>query len=112
TMNEPDTPFEPQIGGVPNPDENSTMGTETPNPRINFESGKIHTGSATDDAETAARAAADKYQGKAEKALGNAQERVRSFQKQIEQEVREKPTKAVFTLLGIGFLLGLIFRRH
>jgi ElaB/YqjD/DUF883 family membrane-anchored ribosome-binding protein len=25
--------------------------------------------------------------------------------------VRENPTKAVFTALGIGFVLGLIFRR-
>jgi ElaB/YqjD/DUF883 family membrane-anchored ribosome-binding protein len=44
--------------------------------------------------------------------LGDAQERVQSFKKEIEQEVREKPTKAVFILIGIGFLLGLIFRRR
>jgi len=25
--------------------------------------------------------------------------------------VRENPTKAIFTALGIGFVLGLIFRR-
>jgi ElaB/YqjD/DUF883 family membrane-anchored ribosome-binding protein len=54
----------------------------------------------------------DKYRGKAEQALGDAQKRVQSFQKEVEQEVREKPTKAVFTLLGIGLLLGLIFRRR
>jgi ElaB/YqjD/DUF883 family membrane-anchored ribosome-binding protein len=28
-----------------------------------------------------------------------------------EQYVRENPTKAVFTALGVGFVLGLIFRR-
>jgi ElaB/YqjD/DUF883 family membrane-anchored ribosome-binding protein len=111
-MNEPYTPFEPQVGAAPKSDEKPTIETETANPTINFESGKTQTGSATDDVKTAARATADKYRGKAEQALGDAQKRVQSFQKEVEQEVREKPTKAVFTLLGIGFLLGLIFRRR
>ena len=110
-MNEPYNPFEPQIGTVPKSDEKPTMGTETTNPTTNFESGKIQTGSAT-DLKAAARATADEYRGKAEQALGEAQKRVQSFRKEVEQEVREKPTKAVFTLLGIGFLLGLIFRRR
>ena len=111
-MSEPYTPFEPQIGGAPNTDENSTIGTETTDPSIKFESGETHTGSSTDDVKTAARATADKYRGKAEEALEDTQERVQSFQKEIEQEVRENPTKAIFTVLGIGFLLGLIFRRR
>jgi ElaB/YqjD/DUF883 family membrane-anchored ribosome-binding protein len=111
-MNEPHTPFEPQIGAAPKPEEKATLGTETTNPTNNFESSKTLTGSATDDVKTAARATADKNRAKAEQALGDAQERVQSFQKEIEQEVRGKPTKAVFTLLGIGFLLGLIFRRR
>ena len=111
-MNEPYTPFEPQIGAAPKSDEKPAIGTGTTNPSIKFESGKTHTGSATGDIKTAARATADKYRDKAEQALGDAQKRVQSSQKEIEQEVREKPTKAVFTLLGIGFLLGLIFRRR
>jgi ElaB/YqjD/DUF883 family membrane-anchored ribosome-binding protein len=36
---------------------------------------------------------------------------VRTFQEDGEQYVRDNPTKAVFTALGIGFVLGLIFRR-
>jgi ElaB/YqjD/DUF883 family membrane-anchored ribosome-binding protein len=111
-MNQPHTPFEPQIGEGPKADEKPTIGTETTNPTINFESGKTHTGSAIEDAKTAARAKADKYRSKAEQALGDAQERVQSFQKEIEGEVRENPTKAIFTVFGIGFLLGLIFRRR
>jgi ElaB/YqjD/DUF883 family membrane-anchored ribosome-binding protein len=111
-MNEPYTPFEPQIGAAPKSDEKSTIETETTSPSIEFGSSKTQTGSATDDLKTAARATADKYRAKAEQALGDAQKRVQSFQKEVEQEVREKPTKAVFTLLGIGFLLGLIFRRR
>jgi ElaB/YqjD/DUF883 family membrane-anchored ribosome-binding protein len=111
-MNEPYTPFEPQIDGAPKSDEKSTIKTETTSPSIEFGSSKTQTDSATDDLKTAARATADKYRGKAEQAWGDAQKRVQSFQKGVEQEVREKPTKAVFTLLGIGFLLGMIFRRR
>ena len=111
-MNEPYTPFEPQIGEGPKADENSTIGTETTDPSIKFESGETPTASSTDDVKTAARATADKYRDKAEEALDDAQERVQSFQKEIEGEVRENPTKAIFTVLGIGFLLGLIFRRR
>jgi len=36
---------------------------------------------------------------------------VRTFQDDAEQYVRENPTKAVVTALGIGFVLGMIFRR-
>jgi ElaB/YqjD/DUF883 family membrane-anchored ribosome-binding protein len=42
---------------------------------------------------------------------GDARQRARTFQEDSEQYVRENPTKAVFTALGIGFVLGLIFRR-
>ena len=111
-MNEPYPPFEPQIGEVPKADEKPTIGTETTNRTINFESSKTQTGNANEDLKAAACATADKYRGKAEQALGDAQKSVQSFQKEVEQEVRQKPTKAVFTLLGIGFLLGLIFRRR
>ena len=40
-----------------------------------------------------------------------ARDRARTLQEDGEQYVRENPTKAVFTALGIGFVLGLIFRR-
>ena len=38
-------------------------------------------------------------------------DRVRSFQDDSKQYVRENPTKAVFTALGVGFVLGFTFRR-
>ena len=53
----------------------------------------------------------DEARGKAEQAWGDAKDRVRTFQEDAEQYVRENPTKAIFTALGIGFVLGLIFRR-
>ena len=76
-----------------------------------LESSKQHARKAAEDLKSAAGAIAGEYRGKAEQALGDATERVRTFQEDAEQYVRENPTKAVFTALGIGFVLGLIFRR-
>ena len=87
-----------------------------------FESSKTHVKKAAEDLKSAAGvmagdlksaagAMADEYRGKAEQAWDDARERVRTFQEDGEQYVRENPTKAVFTALGIGFVLGLIFRR-
>ena len=76
-----------------------------------FESSKGHVRKAAEDLRTAATDIAGEYRGKAEQAWGDAQDRVRTFQEDGEQYVRDNPTKAVFTALGIGFLLGIIFRR-
>jgi ElaB/YqjD/DUF883 family membrane-anchored ribosome-binding protein len=35
---------------------------------------------------------------------------VRTLREDGEEYVRENPMKAVFTALGVGFMLGLIFR--
>lgn len=87
-----------------------------------FESSKTHARKAAEDLRDAAGAIAGEYRGKAgqawdeargraENAWDDAKVRARSFQEETEQYVRENPTKAVFTALGIGFILGLIFRR-
>jgi ElaB/YqjD/DUF883 family membrane-anchored ribosome-binding protein len=87
-----------------------------------FESSKTHVRKAADDLKSAAGvmagdlksaagAMADEYRGKAEQVWEDARDRARTFQEDGEQYVRENPTKAVFTALGIGFVLGLIFRR-
>jgi ElaB/YqjD/DUF883 family membrane-anchored ribosome-binding protein len=110
-MNEPNCSFEPQIGSSPTPDEGSKTAVQTDS-TSKFDSSKTQTNRAIDDLKSAARATADAYRGKAEQALGDARERARSFQSEIEQEVRENPKKAIFSVLGIGFLLGLIFRRR
>ena len=55
-MNEPYTPFEPQIGATPKSDEKRAIGTETTNPSIKFESGKTHAASTTDEIKIADRA--------------------------------------------------------
>ena len=87
-----------------------------------FESSKTHVRKAADDLKSAAGvmagdlksaagAMAEEYRGKAEQAWEDARDRARTLQEDGEQYVRENPTKAVFTALGVGFVLGLIFRR-
>ncbi len=49
--------------------------------------------------------------GTVEQTWDDARDRARIFQEDSKQYVRENPTKAVFIALGIGFVLGLIFRR-
>jgi len=96
-------------------------------------SSKVHARKAAEDLRDAAEAVAGEYRGKAEQAwgeargkaekvwtdargkaehaFGDARTRARTFQDDAEQYVRENPTKAIFTALGVGFVLGLIFRR-
>jgi len=59
----------------------------------------------------AASTMAEDYGDKATQAWGDAKVRVRTLQEDGEDYVRENPMKAVMTALGIGFVLGLIFRR-
>jgi len=73
--------------------------------------GVKHAGKATADVSSAAGTTVEEYQGRAQKVWNDAGHRVRSFHDKSEQYIRENPTKAVFTALGVGFLLGTIFRR-
>ena len=95
------------------PEENKSKqeGSGMPDAQDKLESSKQHARKAAEDLKSAAGAIAGEYRGKAEQAWGDATERARTFQEDAEQYVRENPTKAVFTALGIGFVLGLIFRR-
>jgi len=70
-----------------------------------------HAHKAAEDVRAAAGAMTDEYLGRAEVIWDDARDRVRSFQGDSEQYVRENPTKAVFAALGAGFLLGFTFRR-
>jgi ElaB/YqjD/DUF883 family membrane-anchored ribosome-binding protein len=73
--------------------------------------GETHVRKAAEDLRSAAGATTDEYLGRAEGVWDDARRRVRNFQGDSEQYVRENPTKAVFIALGIGFLLGFTFRR-
>jgi ElaB/YqjD/DUF883 family membrane-anchored ribosome-binding protein len=76
-----------------------------------LQSSRTHARQAAEDLKSAAGVIAEEYRGKAEQAWDDAKDRVRTFQQDADQYVRENPTKAVFTALGVGFILGLIFRR-
>jgi len=75
------------------------------------ERGGTHARKAAEDLGSAAGAMANKYLGRAEEVWDDSIDRVRSFQDDSKQYIRENPTKAVFTALGVGLLLGFIFRR-
>lgn len=87
-------------------------GTSMP-PRAEDEvqSSAEHARKAAESLRSAAGAVAEEYRGRAEEVWQDASQRVRGFQEDAEQYVRDNPTKAIFTALGIGFVLGLIFRR-
>jgi ElaB/YqjD/DUF883 family membrane-anchored ribosome-binding protein len=73
--------------------------------------GATHAHKAAEDLRPAAGATADEYRARGKEVWDDALQRVRSFQDDSKQYVRANPTKAVFTALGVGFVLGLIFRR-
>ena len=87
----------------------STAGGSSPqNERAHSESEEWRS---TPDLKSAATTMAEDYRDKATQAWGDAKVRVRTLQEDGEDYVRENPMKAVMTALGIGFVLGLIFRR-
>ena len=63
-----------------------------------------------EDLKSTALGVAEDYTEKASKALDEAKERVGALRDDGEDYVRENPMKAVFTALGVGFMLGFIFR--
>ncbi|MGI9172240.1 MAG: DUF883 family protein [Chthoniobacterales bacterium] len=86
-------------------------GPSTAAAQSKIESSKGHAKKAADDLRSAATDIAGEYRGKAEQAWGDAQDRVRTMQEDGEQYVRENPMKAVLSALGIGFVLGMVFRK-
>jgi ElaB/YqjD/DUF883 family membrane-anchored ribosome-binding protein len=75
------------------------------------ERGVTHARKAAEDLGSATGKIVKEYRDKAEQAWDDAKDRVQTFRQDADHYVRENPTKAVFTALGIGFVLGLIFRR-
>jgi ElaB/YqjD/DUF883 family membrane-anchored ribosome-binding protein len=82
-----------------------------PEAKQKAERGGTHARKAAEDLGSAAGAMANKYIGRAEEVWDDSIDRVRGFQDDSKQYIRENPTKAVFTALGVGLLLGFIFRR-
>ena len=95
-------------------------GTHAPNAA--FKSGADHARKAAEDFRTAAtekagelRTAAEdrarEFRRVAEERAKEFQTRARTLGEDADTYVRENPLRAVATALGIGFVLGLIFRR-
>jgi ElaB/YqjD/DUF883 family membrane-anchored ribosome-binding protein len=96
-------------------------------------SAKEHVKSAADDFKTAASAKAEEirraaeqkaeelrhvaeskareFRGVAEGAWSDAQSKAKTWQAGSETYIRENPTRAILVALGLGFLLGLLFRK-
>lgn len=92
-------------------DENINQGGGTTGAQNKLESSRTYTAHAAEDLKSAATGMAEDYRGKAEQIWDDAKERVGTLQENGENYVRQNPMKAVFTALGIGFALGLTFRR-
>ncbi len=80
-------------------------------PTAKLESSKTHARQAAEDVKSAASSMADDYREKATQVWDDAKGRVRTLQEDGEDYVRENPMRAVVTAVGVGFVLGLIFRR-
>lgn len=90
---------------------NQGVGAGSAVPQSKLESSKTHARRAAEDLKSAATSVAGDYRDKAVQAWDDARGRVRTLQEDGEDYVRENPMRAVFTALGVGFVLGLIFRR-
>ena len=91
-------------------DENMNEGGGTTDAQNKSESNKTQAKRAAEHLKSVTTAIAEDYRDKATQAWSDAKVRVRTLQGDGEDYVRENPMKAVFTALGIGFVLGLIFR--
>ena len=93
-------------------DQNQTgQGPAVPPQAKEAKRGVTHARKAAEDLRSAAGAMADEYRERGKEVWDDTLHRVRSFQDDSKQYIRENPTKAVFTALGVGLVLGLIFRR-
>ena len=73
-------------------------------------SGVKHARKAAEDLRSSVGAMAEEYRGRLEE-YGTIRSIASAFSGRQQAIVRENPTKAVFTALAVGFVLGLIFRR-
>jgi ElaB/YqjD/DUF883 family membrane-anchored ribosome-binding protein len=92
-------------------DENMNQGGGATAAQNKLESSKTHAKHAAADLKEATTAIAEDYRDKAAQAWDDAKVRVRTLREDGEDYVRENPMRAVFATLGIGFVLGWIFRR-
>ena len=91
-------------------DENMNPGVGMAAAENKLESNRAQAQRAAEALESATAKVAEDYRDEADKSWDETKERVRTWQEDGEDYVRENPIKAVFAALGIGFVLGLIVR--
>jgi ElaB/YqjD/DUF883 family membrane-anchored ribosome-binding protein len=106
---------------------------QKPDPQTEADKGKDHLKAAADNFKTAATAKAEEirkaaeqkaeeirvaaeekakqYRGQAENAWSDARTKAKYWQTEGEAYVRDNPGRAVLVALGVGFALGLLFRK-
>ena len=86
----------------------STAGESSPqNKRAQSES---EWSSTSEDMKSTVTALPQDYTDQASKELNETKQRLRTLREDGEDYVRKNPMKAVFTALGVGFVLGLIYK--
>jgi len=91
-------------------DENMNPGVGMAAAENKLESDEARVQRAAEALKSATANVAEDYRDKAQQSWDETKVRVRTWQDEGEEYVRENPMKAVFTALGIGFVLGLIIR--
>ena len=86
---------------------NSVGGSTTRKEEVRADEEARHMG---EEVKSASPAVAKNYTEEASTVLDKAKERVRTLREDGEDYVRKNPTKAVFTAMGVGFVLGLIYK--
>ena len=76
-----------------------------------FEASKAHAHAAAAEMRDAAAEAAREFRERASGVAGEWKEKAQNVQREIEDYVREHPTKSILAAVGVGFVIGLIFRR-
>jgi ElaB/YqjD/DUF883 family membrane-anchored ribosome-binding protein len=91
-------------------DENMNLGVGMAAAENELESNQARAQRAADALESATAKVAEDYRDKSEQTWDQTKVRIRTWQEEGEEYVRENPMKAIFAALGIGFVLGFIFR--
>ena len=91
-------------------DENMNPGVGMAAAENKLESDEARVERTAEALESATTKMAKDYRDKAEQSWDETKVRVRTWREEGEGYVRDNPIKAVFTALGMGFVLGLIVR--
>ncbi len=91
-------------------DENMNPGVGMAAAEDTLETNQERAQRAADALESATKNMTEDYREKAGPSWEETKARVRTWQEDGEEYVRENPMKAIFTALGVGFILGLIVR--